>query len=295
MKELPKIHKAGIPLRSITSGIGSAPHKLAKVLAKPLSSALGNISNSHLQNSTDLIERLNNINFPQKRLGSYDITSLFTNVFIIGAIDAIKEALQTIDERSLPIGKRDYMQLIERCMKFGSFKFNNQEYHQLGGLPMGSPLSAEAASLYLEVLERDYFLEALPKEAHWFSAHDERTKVGVVIGFFPRALRICSREFLDDEVLRIKSTFRALGYPEGLLSTFLRKLLGDAVLPLGLEVVSDTGKRIKQVVTPTSSTSSNLGIIYKIPCGGSDKSYYRESYRGLETRIREHKADLRYH
>ncbi|XP_076030462.1 uncharacterized protein LOC143018766 [Oratosquilla oratoria] len=120
IKGLPKIHKTGIPLRPITSGIGSASHKLAKVLAKPLSSALGNISNSHLQNSTDLIQRLNDINFSQKRLISYDITSLFTNVSIVGAIDAIKEALQSIDESILPIGKRDYMQLIERCMRFGS-------------------------------------------------------------------------------------------------------------------------------------------------------------------------------
>ncbi|XP_076030469.1 uncharacterized protein LOC143018774 [Oratosquilla oratoria] len=153
---------------------------------------------------------------------------------------------------------------------------------------------------------------------HFYSAHDEITKVGVVIGFYLGALRICSREFLDDKILRIKSTFRALGYPEGLLSTSLRKargirqrrmdkqrlivpssdfsqLLGDAVRPLGLEVVIDTGKRIKQLVTPTSNTSSSLSIIYEIPCGGCDKSYYGESYRGLEIRIKNHMADLRYY
>ena len=31
MKGLPKIHKPGIPMRPITSGIGSAPHRLAKL------------------------------------------------------------------------------------------------------------------------------------------------------------------------------------------------------------------------------------------------------------------------
>ena len=30
MKGLPKIHKEGMPMRPITSGIGSAPHKLPK-------------------------------------------------------------------------------------------------------------------------------------------------------------------------------------------------------------------------------------------------------------------------
>ena len=41
MRGLPKVHKAGVPMRPITSGIGSAPHRLAKCLAKPLSAVLG--------------------------------------------------------------------------------------------------------------------------------------------------------------------------------------------------------------------------------------------------------------
>ena len=36
MRGQPKTHKQGIPMRPITSGIGSAPHRLAKHLAKPL-------------------------------------------------------------------------------------------------------------------------------------------------------------------------------------------------------------------------------------------------------------------
>ncbi|XP_076061567.1 uncharacterized protein LOC143037319 [Oratosquilla oratoria] len=134
MKRLSKIHKQEIPLGPITSGIESAPHRLAKILAKSLSSALGNIS---------------------------------------GAMNAIKEALKTIDESSLPICKRDYMQLTEKCMRFGSFRFGNQEYQQLEGLPMGSPLSAMTVNLYLEVLERDNFLKVLPKGVHWLRYVDD--------------------------------------------------------------------------------------------------------------------------
>ncbi|XP_076065238.1 uncharacterized protein LOC143039251 [Oratosquilla oratoria] len=58
MHGLPKVHKTGMPMRPITSGIGSAPHKLAKRLAKPLSGTLGSISDAHLRNSSDLIRRL---------------------------------------------------------------------------------------------------------------------------------------------------------------------------------------------------------------------------------------------
>ncbi len=47
---LPKLHAPGIPMRPITSGIGSATHRLAKVLAKPLSTPMGTISSAHLTN-----------------------------------------------------------------------------------------------------------------------------------------------------------------------------------------------------------------------------------------------------
>ncbi|XP_076043662.1 uncharacterized protein LOC143026776 [Oratosquilla oratoria] len=173
MKGLPKIHKPEIPLRPITSGIGSAPHKLAKILAKPLSSALGSISSTNLRNSADLINKLDNVDFSGKRLVSYDITSLFTNVSVTGAISAIKESLKTIDGDKLPICKRDYMQLVEKCIRFRSFRYKDQEYHLLDGLPMGSPLSAVAASLYLEMLERDHYLKIIPKDAHWFRYVDD--------------------------------------------------------------------------------------------------------------------------
>ncbi|XP_076061606.1 uncharacterized protein LOC143037352 [Oratosquilla oratoria] len=56
IRGIPKTHKAGIPMRPITNEIGSAPHKLAKILAKPLTLALGTISDTHIRNSTDLIQ-----------------------------------------------------------------------------------------------------------------------------------------------------------------------------------------------------------------------------------------------
>ena len=58
MRGLPKVHKTNIPMRPITSGIGSAPHRLAKVLARPLSNSLGAISDAHLRNTDDLIEKI---------------------------------------------------------------------------------------------------------------------------------------------------------------------------------------------------------------------------------------------
>ena len=274
MYGLPKTHKQGIPMRPITSGIGSAPHRLAKCLAKPLSDTLGSISDAHIKNSSDLINKIKRINMKDKRLVSFDVRSLFTNVPTEDALEAVKRAIENIPDDALPLNKNDYVKLISLCVNFSPFIFDNNEYKQLRGLAMGSPLSAVMACLYMEMLEKDSFIRIMgrgstwyryvddvlgvvPKNAnidnklrmlntvndniqftveheeecklafldtlihrgerdvkfsvfrkptnrddfiHYYSAHNNRIKTGVVIGFFLRALRICSPEYLDAEI-----------------------------------------------------------------------------------------------
>ncbi|XP_076037188.1 uncharacterized protein LOC143022726 [Oratosquilla oratoria] len=129
-------------MRPITSGIGSAPHRLAKRLAKPLSNALGSISQAHLKNSTDLINRLNNVDFKGKEMASFDVKALFTSVPKEGAMEAVKEAVDKISENELPVSKSDYIKLISLCVSFDPFTFSGNVYRQHQGLAMGSPLSA---------------------------------------------------------------------------------------------------------------------------------------------------------
>ncbi|XP_076059511.1 uncharacterized protein LOC143036148 [Oratosquilla oratoria] len=103
MRGLPKTHKPNIPMRPITSGIRSAPHRLAKCLAKPLSVRLGSLSKAHLKNSHDLIERMRNVDLTHKTLVSYDVTSLFTNVSIEGALKAAREVVSNMRDEDLPL------------------------------------------------------------------------------------------------------------------------------------------------------------------------------------------------
>ncbi|XP_076032989.1 uncharacterized protein LOC143020453 [Oratosquilla oratoria] len=160
-------------MRPITSGIGSAPHRLAKRLAKPLSSTLGTISDAHLRNSADLIERLKLIDFKKKKMVNFDIKSLYTNVSIEGTMNALKRALTNISEEELPIKKKDYIELVSLCVNFGAFVFKEQEYVQHRGLAMGSPLSAVMASLYMETLEVDKFIRIIGRGSKWFRYVDD--------------------------------------------------------------------------------------------------------------------------
>ena len=173
MRGLPKLHKPGIPMRPITSGIGSAPHRLAKILAKPLTTTLGSISEAHLQNSGDLLERLKTLNFQNKKLASFDVKSLFTNVPVSGAIKAIEKALLSIPDDYLPLPKKDYLSLIKLCLNFNPFVFDNEEYVQHEGLAMGSPLSPVAACLFMEMLENEEYGKIMGEDTTWFRYVDD--------------------------------------------------------------------------------------------------------------------------
>ena len=147
MRGQPKTHKEGVPMRPITSGIGSAPHRLAKHLAKPLTQCLGRMSETHLRNSADLFEKLNNFDVTGKKMVSFDVKPLFTNVYIDGTLRALKEVLDLTDDIERPVRKADYIRLVELCVNFCSFEFQGEEYVQVNGLAMGSPLSAVLANL----------------------------------------------------------------------------------------------------------------------------------------------------
>ena len=71
-------------MHPITSGIGIAPHRLAKVLAKPLSAALGVISGAHLPRADPAgrfgggaTGRAPNLTYPQNRISPRISATLF--------------------------------------------------------------------------------------------------------------------------------------------------------------------------------------------------------------------------
>ena len=398
MRGLPKLHKTNVPMRPITSGIGSAPHRLAKLLAKPLSSNLGAVSDSHLRNSNDLMERLRDVDFTDKCLASFDVKSLFTNVSVDGAFKVIKSVVNGMDPDQLPVAKSQYLKLLSMCMNFGGFSFNSEEYIQHSGLAMGSPLSPVAACLYMEWLEKhnyqkimgvdvlwvryvDDILVVAPQNmdlnkkleelnlvdpkiqltiehekfaaipfldteivrtgnqvkfkvyrkptnredyVHFFSGHTDKVKRGIVIGFFLRAFRVCSEEYLEEEIQHIILSFMKLKYPKGFLLNLKKKAINirnrsnrtktrkkdvkymsipnsetaetiaKNLETTGIRVAVTSGRKIGEILTKNKTYQHNdNSVVYKIPCGSCDKSYIGETGRGMQTRLKEHKRDLR--
>ena len=149
---LPKPYKPDIPLRPIISGIGSAPHNIAKLLAKLLSPLLGTISNTHLKNFGSLLNKLTDIDMHNKYLASLDIQSLYTNIPVDKCIERLHKYLRKSNTPfPLPISK--LIKICTLCTSHCYFKHNNTFYEQNFGLPMGSPLIRVLACIYLEFLD----------------------------------------------------------------------------------------------------------------------------------------------
>ena len=163
---------------------------------------------------------------------------------------------------------------------------------------------------------------------HYYSGHNKRYKTGIVIGFFLRAFRVCSPEFLEDEIIHIVDRFQQLRDPKGLLNSLQKKafklhgrastekekpkksltwlclqnfdkvdIIARYLERAGVKVVIGTGKKSGDVLKRKNrgTKDKDNSIVYSIPCAVCDKQYIGETGRGLKTRIAEHRRDMRNH
>ena len=97
------------------------------------------------------------MNISGKKAVSFDVKALFTNVSVDGAIAAVKRVISDVNDEHLPVPKDDFILLVQLCVNFNIFSFDDEEYQQVSGLAMGSPLSAVLACLYMEAKEEDHY------------------------------------------------------------------------------------------------------------------------------------------
>ena len=169
---LPKTHKEDIPLRPIISNVGSSTHKLAKWLSDHLSKALGKISNSHIENNQDFIQKVKGISTHGKKLVSFDVNSLFTKVPIEETLIFLERKLPTLD-LDLPIPVEKFIKLIRVCVNDSVFSFGSDFYRQKFGCAMGSSLSPVLAGVFMEYFESELLPTILDHPLPWFRYVDD--------------------------------------------------------------------------------------------------------------------------
>ena len=327
--------------------------------------------------------------------------------YTLNALNAAKIALDQFHDDLLPLPRQDFLELIELCVRFGPFSFEGNEYIQVEGLAMGSPLAAVLAQLAMEVLERDHLIPLAGKNITWlryvddilaivpqrldtsallerlnhvhptvkftleretsdrlsfldvvlhkvngrlrfsvhrkttnkddfihfFSAHSRRIKQSTVMGFYLRAYRICSPEFLDLELQNIMESFKKLEYPTGFVLMMKKRAHTihhraanqregtttppPPTQPAPIRLILPScplADQIQQLAGPSIKIATKSGIklgdlvkikrpphlrpdsqVYAVPCSTCPLQYLGETSRGYATREAEHRRDIRNH
>ena len=77
-------------------------------------------------------------------------------------------------------------------------------------------------------------------------------KEQVVVGFYLRALRICSPRFLDAELDYVTATFKRLMYPTGLLVQLLKRAKHIRSRPTLTQDQLDARRNVNRMAIPLS-------------------------------------------
>ena len=155
---LPKIHKEGIPLRMIVSCINSPLYNLAVFLKEIIDKSLNNKKNfGYIKNSFELVKKINGLPLRDGyRMVSFDISSMYFNIPNDLALRSVLGRWNLI-EKNTSIPFQEFKRAISIILNSTFFKFNDEFYEQIIGLPMGSPLSPILADLVIQDLENDIF------------------------------------------------------------------------------------------------------------------------------------------
>ncbi|XP_039278689.1 uncharacterized protein LOC120350210 [Nilaparvata lugens] len=163
---LPKIHKPGIPIRPVVSGINSPTSKLAYKLNILFRSYTAFKPTYSIRNSSDLIEKIQDIKLQStNKLVSFDVKNLFTSV-------PVKESMNIAESiiKEANIGDnqtQDFMNCLKLCTGQDFFKFDGIFFRQVTGLAMGSPLSPLLSDIYKDNLEKQIMDSSLLCEPSW--------------------------------------------------------------------------------------------------------------------------------
>ena len=150
-----KHYKAGCPLRSIVSCIGSALYNTSKFLTDILT-PIQNLNGYSVSNSMDFTKQVANQEIAEDEvMVSFDVVSLFTAMPVDKACVYIRKKLDedtTLHSRT-KLTTDEIISLLEFTLSNNYFMFNDFVYKQIHGCAMGSPVSPVVANLCMEVIE----------------------------------------------------------------------------------------------------------------------------------------------
>jgi hypothetical protein len=148
---------------------------LAGFLHKILSPLAGR-SESFVKNSGHFIQLLKPVNLQrQDTFVGFDVVSLFTNVPVDEALQAIRNKLandNTLAQRSI-LKVEAIMELPDVCLRTTYFQVDDRFYQQKEGMAMGGSLSPIVSNIYMEHFEKLALDSEQHKPSLWFRYVDD--------------------------------------------------------------------------------------------------------------------------
>ena len=135
-----KLHKTGMPIRPVINNINGPTYKLAKFLAKIITSYLPLQHQYNIKNSIDLAHDLKNITIKDEyQMISFDIKDLYVNIPIDETINIAKTLLMARNNNKNTT--LQMIQLIKTTLTQNYFAYDGNIHQPKKGIAMGSPLS----------------------------------------------------------------------------------------------------------------------------------------------------------
>ncbi|EYC21311.1 hypothetical protein Y032_0019g3745 [Ancylostoma ceylanicum] len=142
-------------IRPIVSCVGGPTDRISWFLNKIVSQLSTRVL-SHLTSTRHFLDQLKKTNFNQNCVvESFDVSSLYTNVTISDALQALDEmlVLHGREIETYGLGRARVMTLVKECLTCNVFKWSGRYFSQIRGLAMGQRLAPVLAICYMSKIE----------------------------------------------------------------------------------------------------------------------------------------------
>ncbi|XP_049853633.1 uncharacterized protein LOC126334934 [Schistocerca gregaria] len=177
LRSQPKVHKPHIPLRPVINFMKAPSYHVAKHMNIIIMQHYEMKNSRTVKNTNELITHIKDLHIPQTAsLISFDIENMYTSIPTADTIKLIEENLLT--HNKLPV---DNINEITKTLKLitsqNYFQFEKEFYLQEDGLPMGSPISATLANIFINYIENTIFDTVIRKKGYkivyWYRYVDD--------------------------------------------------------------------------------------------------------------------------
>jgi len=157
-KPLVKTHKDGLPVRPVINSVDAPSYKLSKFISNLLKNRLSLDSEYACKNSKEFIEKIKKLEVkPQNIFITCDIDNMYANIPRAEAVEALIEkakASNNFTESEL----NELKCMLDEITKQNYFEWKGKIFYDSKGLPMGGPLSALLAEVYLQKFVKEHIM-----------------------------------------------------------------------------------------------------------------------------------------